>query len=257
MILDPSVEQSNIPDDRLYFVETLPSNLNNNNNRLANHQELAPGGPGVDGSSPGQCPYVIQRPIHRRIQEYYNNIYITDADVFSWKKDNLKNSDMALNERLKEMGWYWGSISPEFASALLQDTQDGTFLIRDSSSECFIFSMTFKLDNRIHHTRIEHSSNYFSFGRSRKFYLPTMWQFIEAAITCSRNGDLSFFLHRGPELEGPVEFRMIPFSRMSCSQSLKHLCRFAILPYVRKDKISELNLPECLKDYLQEPFRGS
>lgn len=59
--------------------------------------------------------------------------------------------------RLKKMGWYWGSISPEFASKLLENEQDGSFLVRDSSSECYIFSMTFRLEGQIHHARIEHS----------------------------------------------------------------------------------------------------
>jgi len=160
-----------------------------------------------------------------------------------------------MNENLKKMGWYWGSISPEYASKLLRDEQDGSFLIRDSSSECYVFSMTLKLDNEIHHTRIEHSNGYFSFGRSRRFYCTTMVDFIEQAIECSRSGDLSFFLHRGPEMMGPVEFKMIPLSRMNGSSSLKHLCRFAILPYIRKNRIRELCLPRCLENYLNEPFR--
>lgn len=161
------------------------------------------------------------------------------------------------NQDLKKMGWYWGSISPDFASELVKNEPDGTFLVRDSSSDFYIFSMTFKLENQVHHTRIEHSSGYFSFGRSRKFYCTTMVDFIEQAIESSRNGTLLFFLHRDPEMMGPVEFRMIPLSRMNGSYSLKHLCRFAILPYVRKSKINDLCLPECLKDYLYEPYRSS
>lgn len=65
--------------------------------------------------------------------------------------------DIQPMSRLKKMGWYWGSISPEFASKLLLDEQDGSFLVRDSSSECYIFSMTFKLEGQIHHARIEHN----------------------------------------------------------------------------------------------------
>lgn len=56
-------------------------------------------------------------------------------------------------------------------------------------------------------------------------------------------------------MEGPVRFRMIPLSRLKGMSSLKHMCRFAILPYVRRDKISELAIPECLREYLFEPFQ--
>lgn len=74
--------------------------------------------------------------------------------------NNISHSNLMVidtpTRRLKKMGWYWGSISPDYASKLLEDEQDGTFLVRDSSSECYIFSMTFKLDGQIHHARIEH-----------------------------------------------------------------------------------------------------
>lgn len=163
-------------------------------------------------------------------------------------------SDEDPMRRLRRSGWYYGSISPEFSARLLESEEDGSFLIRDSSSECYIFSMTFKLDGEVHHTRIEHSKGHFSFGRSRKFFCTTIVDFVENAIEYSQNGNLLFFLHRDPALQGPVRFRMKPLLRMNNLTSLKHLCRFAILPYIRKDKINELCIPGCLKDYLSESF---
>lgn len=76
-----------------------------------------------------------------------------DEDNTSLRKNDKLVASM---KRLKKMGWYWGSISPGYASKLLENEQDGSFLVRDSSSECYIFSMTLKLDGQIHHTRIEH-----------------------------------------------------------------------------------------------------
>lgn len=69
---------------------------------------------------------------------------------------NNKTIDTPM-KKLKKMGWYWGSISPEFAAKLLEHEREGSFLVRDSSSECYIFSMTFKLEGQVHHARIEHS----------------------------------------------------------------------------------------------------
>lgn len=159
-------------------------------------------------------------------------------------------------DKLRKMGWYWGSISPEYASKLLENEQDGAFLVRDSSSECYIFSMTFKLSGKIHHVRIEHCRGHFSFDRDRspKFFCTTIVEFIEQAIEYSHSGDLLFFLHRDPSMEGPIRFRMQPLSRLKGMNSLKHMCRSAILPYVRKDKISELSIPNCLREYLYEPY---
>lgn len=156
------------------------------------------------------------------------------------------------------MGWYWGSISPEFACKLLEDERDGTFLVRDSSSECYIFSMTFKLEGQIRHVRIDHSNGLFSFGPNPKavFICGNIVEFIEQAVEFSQNGELLFFLHRDPALEGPVRLQMSPLSRLSNMISLKHMSRSAILPYIRKDKINELSLPDCLRSYLLEPFHS-
>lgn len=174
---------------------------------------------------------------------------------------HANNPDQKLAEngkpmkKLKQMGWYWGSISPNFASRLLENELDGTFLVRDSSSECYIFSMTFKLDGQIHHVRIDHCKGQFSFGRSPKFICRTIVDFIEQAIEYSHNGELLFFLHRDPALEGPVRFQMIPSSRLRSKYSLKHMSRSAILPYLRRDLIHELPLPDCLRKFMQEPFQ--
>lgn len=87
-----------------------------------------------------------------------------------------------------------------------------------------------------------------------KFFCSTIVEFIEQAIVYSHNDELLFFLHRDPAMEGPVRFRMIPFSRLKAFSSLKHLCRSAILPYIRRDRLNELSIPTSLKEYLNEPF---
>lgn len=160
-------------------------------------------------------------------------------------------------KRLKNMGWYWGSISPSFAAELIEHEEEGKFLVRDSSSECYIFSMTFKLASEIHHVRIDHCKGQFSFGRSPKFFCKTIVEFVEQALGFSQNGNLLFFLHRDPEQEGPIRFQMKPLSRLKLRKthsSLKNMSRAAILPYLRRDKIKELTLPHELKKFLLEPF---
>lgn len=184
-----------------------------------------------------------------------NGVVFNCTNHGSNNDSDSSNSNDGRTKRLKKMGWYWGSISPEFASKLLENEQDGTFLIRDSSSECYIFSMTVKLSGQIHHVRIDHCKGQFSFGRSRKFICKTIIDFIEQAMEYSHNGELLFFLHRDPGLDGPVRLFMNPLSRLRNKTSLKHLTRSAILPYMRRDKIDELSLPDSLKSYLFEPFQ--
>jgi suppressor of cytokine signaling 7 len=44
----------------------------------------------------------------------------------------------------------------EAAEKLLQNERDGSFIVRDSSDDRYIFSLTFKLNACIRHVRIEH-----------------------------------------------------------------------------------------------------
>ena len=57
---------------------------------------------------------------------------------------------------LFQYGWYWGPISGDAAELLLNGECDGSFLVRDSSDDHYIFSLTFKLDGHVRHVRIEH-----------------------------------------------------------------------------------------------------
>ena len=55
-----------------------------------------------------------------------------------------------------QYGWYWGPISGDAAEKLLNGEPDGSFLVRDSSDDHYIFSLTFKLNGNVRHVRIEH-----------------------------------------------------------------------------------------------------
>ncbi len=52
--------------------------------------------------------------------------------------------------------WYWGPISGEVAERLLSAEPNGSFLVRDSSDDHYIFSLSFKLNDKVRHVRIEH-----------------------------------------------------------------------------------------------------
>ncbi|XP_035221194.1 uncharacterized protein LOC118194108 isoform X2 [Stegodyphus dumicola] len=67
-------------------------------------------------------------------------------------------------EIVKDCGWYWGPISGETAEKLLAGEPDGSFVVRDSSDEHYIFSLTFKLNGLVRHVRIEHDHEFISYS---------------------------------------------------------------------------------------------
>ncbi|KAJ1523526.1 hypothetical protein ONE63_001377 [Megalurothrips usitatus] len=156
-------------------------------------------------------------------------------------------------EKVKDYGWYWGPISGEAAEKILSNEPDGSFVVRDSSDDHYIFSLTFKLNNCVRHVRIEQDQGNFSFGSCTKFKSHTIVDFIENAVEHSRSGRYLFFLHRRPVL-GPMRVQLLhPVSRFKQVQSLQHMCRFVILKVVRRDLISSLPLPRRVLDYLSSP----
>ncbi|XP_014366644.2 uncharacterized protein LOC106717315 [Papilio machaon] len=152
-------------------------------------------------------------------------------------------------QKVKDYPWYWGPISVEAAEKILSNEPDGSFIVRDSSDDHYIFTLTFKL-NGLRHVRIEHDQGNFCFGGCTMFKAQTIVEFIENAVETSRSGRYLFFLNLRPVL-GPVRVQLLyPVSRFKRVQSLQHTCRFVILKYVRRDLISSLPLPRRLLDYL-------
>lgn len=96
------------------------------------------------------------------------NGVIEDSDpenvLLSEEDQNAKILDYAASiERVKNCGWYWGPVSGEMAEKLLSSEPDGSFIVRDSSDEHYIFSLTFKLNGLVRHVRIEHDQGESSF----------------------------------------------------------------------------------------------
>lgn len=59
--------------------------------------------------------------------------------------------------------FYWGKMDRYEAERLLEDKPEGTFLLRDSAQEEFLFSVSFRRYGRSLHARIEQWNHRFSF----------------------------------------------------------------------------------------------
>lgn len=236
------------------FHKGCPPPLRSTSGQAVPCPELVGGDSGV--GSPCRSPYLVRAlpPLPNEANTPCELPMAADDVIGPSGDSDRKSMDYAASiEKVKDCGWYWGPVSGETAECLLANEPDGSFIVRDSSDEHYIFSLTFKLNGLVRHVRIEHDQGNFSFGCLQKFHSSTIVDFIENAVEHSRSGRYLFFLHRRPIL-GPMRVQLLhPVSRFKQVQSLQHLCRFSILKTIRRDLINSLPLPVCLKAYLNTP----
>ncbi|CAG7729544.1 unnamed protein product [Allacma fusca] len=141
---------------------------------------------------------------------------------------------------LKEItscSFYWGKIDRYEAEKLLEGKPEGTFLLRDSAQEEYLFSVSFRRYGRSLHARIEQWNHAFSFDSHDPsvFSSPTVTGLIE------HYKDPSCCMFFEPLLTTPLH-RNFPFD-------LQHLARSVISSHVKYDSINSLPLPKKLKVY--------
>ena len=135
---------------------------------------------------------------------------------------------------------YWGKMDRYEAETLLEGRPEGTFLLRDSAQEEYLFSVSFRRYNRSLHARIEQWNHKFSFDSHDPgvFASDTVTGLIE------HYKDPACCMFFEPMLTNPLA-RTFPFP-------LQHLCRAAICSTTTYDGINHLTLPKSLKNYLKE-----
>lgn len=176
------------------------------------------------------------------------------SDLSASDNRNVNADFIQSFSKLKDCGWYWGPLGWENAEAKLEDKPDGSFLVRDSSDDRYILSLSFRSQNVTHHTRIEHYKGKFSFYSQPKSHgVSTIVEFIEKAMEHSQSGRFLYFLRpRAPGLPPTPVQLLFPISRLRNMHSLQHMCRFVILKHVRRDLIDYLPMPQRLKEYLRQ-----
>jgi len=137
--------------------------------------------------------------------------------------------------------FYWGKMDRYEAESLLEGQPEGSFLLRDSAQDEYIFSVSFRRYGRSLHARIEESGHKFSFdchdpGVFMSRNIPQLLQHYKDPASCM------FF---EPMLCRPVN-RTQPFS-------LQALARPVICDSLNSySDVDKLELPRSLKMFLKE-----
>ncbi|XP_004684089.2 PREDICTED: suppressor of cytokine signaling 6 [Condylura cristata] len=203
------------------------------------------GGPDAPGADSVRCHLNFDPTSAPGVARVYDSVQSSGPMVVTSLTEELK--------KLAKQGWYWGPITRWEAEGKLADVPDGSFLVRDSSDDRYLLSLSFRSHGKTLHTRIEHSNGRFSFYEQPDVEGHTsIVDLIEHSVRDSENGAFCYSRSRLPgSATYPVRLTS-PVSRFMQVRSLQYLCRFVIRQYTRIDLIQKLPLPNKMKDYLQE-----
>ncbi|XP_051544492.1 suppressor of cytokine signaling 2 isoform X3 [Myxocyprinus asiaticus] len=154
---------------------------------------------------------------------------------------------------LKNTGWYWGSLTANEAKEILQDTSEGTFLVRDSTQRDYLFTISAMTSAGPTNLRIEYTDGKFKLD-SVVLVKPKLKQFnsvvhlVEHYVQLSRTSCKARTTPLAPS-SGSVQL-LLTTPVYTATPSLQHLCRIAINKTTRQ--VQELPLPNRLKDYLTD-----
>ncbi|XP_064198599.1 suppressor of cytokine signaling 2-like [Anguilla rostrata] len=183
--------------------------------------------------------------------------------------DSDHNRIAAAVRDLKKTGWYWGRLTANEAKRILQNTPEGTFLLRDSSQRDYLFTISAVTSAGPTNLRIEYRDGQFKLD-SVLLMNPQLKRFDSVVHLVEHYVLLSRTLGRGAAAAAKPSPSPSPAPPPSSSPappngavrllmttpvyaavpSLQHLCRVSINR--ASARVRDLPLPGRLRDYLTD-----
>ncbi|KZC04978.1 Suppressor of cytokine signaling 6 [Dufourea novaeangliae] len=173
--------------------------------------------------------------IRSRIREHQIANFLGNVNINETiSNDNKVKANLTMELlKLSNYGWYWGPISGTEADAKLISEPDGAFLVRDSSDDRHVLTLSFKSSGKLLHTRMEHSGGLFSLcNQSESEGFSSVADLIDYSMNFSQSAVICY---SRPKYPGHPSFPV----RLT-------------KPNTRLDNIHKLPLPNTIKGYIEE-----
>lgn len=196
--------------------------------RVTEIQECVKNASKADGSNvqrsqePSCANCLLNQKMNIHSQDYYRHFLVPDL------------------EKITGCCYYWGKMDRYEAEKLLEGKPEGTFLLRDSAQDDYLFSVSFRKYGRSLHARIEQLNKKFSFDA----HDPSVYTAQTVTGLVEHYKDPTSIMFFEPMLTSPLHRNYV--------FSLQQLCRASIVSQTTYDGVNDLCLPATMKSYLKE-----
>ncbi|CAG9537310.1 unnamed protein product [Cercopithifilaria johnstoni] len=175
-----------------------------------------------------------------------------------WMEHGAGSHTMQFSQTMKLIrgsSWYWGNMSWRDAEKVLMSQLPGTYLVRDSASDRYIFTISYRTKHSVHHTRLaQHGGNFCLGGPNSLVKANSLVSFIENSLQSCGRRRICMLMHPKSDSTG-IEILELNhlLHRHELLPSLKYLCRVVIRNCVEKELLPSLPLPPNMICYLEDP----
>ena len=150
--------------------------------------------------------------------------------------------------RLRMCGWYWGDITSNQANVVLRNAQNGSFILRDSTDACHLFTLSLKANNMVVSVRVAFSRGMFKLDSWNQEDSPSFTSVVDMIDYYLSDEKHEFYVELPKVGEFPVCLKHPIWKNVP---TLQDQCRYAIVKCCRTShSLRLLPLPSHLVRYL-------